>query len=414
MVDGAIDREQDEPRGSSDSVRLGALAPGAARVAAAVGVVLLLTSVALGAREDDGFRRLSQAYLVAFLFALSVGLGALFWVTLQHLVDARWSVPVRRVGELLASSMPALAVLSLPVVVPALLGATPLFPWLPGAPVEPEPGSAAGRPYLTRELFGARWALYFGFWCAAGTWMLRRSLAQDAAGGLLPLDAVRRRSPLLMIGVALTTTFAAIDYLMSLDPTWHSAIFGAYFLCGCVTAGVAAMVLSIALLHRCGRVRRAVTARHLHDLGRTLFVCVLVWAYLAFSQYLLVWYAALPAETAHYAVRSRGGWQGVAVGLALGHFLLPFLGLLSRRAKVHPVALPFWAGLLLVMRLLDLHYVAMPALDPLAAPFHPLDLTCALGVQALLLAHVAHRARRCDLVPTGDPRLLGSVTPLHP
>ncbi len=411
---GASDQLQAEPRDSGDSIRLGALAPGAVRAAAAVGVVLLLTSIALGAREGDGFRRLSEAYLVAFLLALSVGLGALCWVTLQHLGDARWSVPVRRGGELLASSMPALAVLSLPVVVPALLGVTPLFPWLVGAPAEPVPGSAAGRPYLTRDLFGARWLLSFGFWSAAATWMLRRSLAQDAAGGRLPLAAVRRWSPLLMIGIVLTTTFAAVDYLMSLDPTWHSAVFGLYFLCGCMTAGVSAVVLSIALLHRCGRLRRTVTTRHLHELGRTLFVCVLGWAYLAFSQYLLIWYAGLPAETAHHAVRARGGWQGIAFGLALGHFLLPFLGLLSRRAKGHPVALPLWAGWLLVMHLLDLYYLAMPALDPLAAPFHPLDLTCALGVGALLLAQVAHCARRCDLVPTGDPRLRAPLAPPPP
>ncbi len=123
MVTGASDQLQAEPRDSGDSIRLGALAPGAVRAAAAVGVVLLLTSIALGAREGDGFRRLSEAYLVAFLLALSVGLGALCWVTLQHLVDARWSVPVRRVGERLAASMPALAVLTQPGGGPARRGA---------------------------------------------------------------------------------------------------------------------------------------------------------------------------------------------------------------------------------------------------------------------------------------------------
>jgi hypothetical protein len=282
VVTGASDQLQAEPRDSGDSIRLGALAPGAVRAAAAVGVVLLLTSIALGAREGDGFRRLSEAYLVAFLLALSVGLGALCWVTLQHLVDARWSVPVRRVGELLASSMPALAVLSLPVVVPALLGVTPLFPWLVGARRSRCRGArraALPDPRSLRRPVAPQLRLL-----ERGRDLDAPAVPrQDAAGGRLPLAAVRRWSPLLMIGIVLTTTFAAVDYLMSLDPTWHSAVFGLYFLCGCMTAGVSAVVLSIALLHRCGRLRRTVTTRHLHELGRTLFVCVLGWAYLAFS-----------------------------------------------------------------------------------------------------------------------------------
>ncbi len=395
-----------EPRGDEpgDAVRLGDLSPRVERAAAATGAGLLLASVALGVAEGDGLRRLSSSYLVAFLLVLSLGLGALFWVTLQHLVGARRSVAVRRLGELLASTMPALAVLSLPIVVPAMLGSAQLFPWLEGAGTEPQPGNAAGRPYLTRGFFGARWALYFGFWIAVGGWMLRRSVAQDGAGDLAPLRRVRELSPLVMIGIALTATFASVDYVMSLDPTWHSALFGVYFLSGCVTAAVAAMVLMVAFLHQHGRLLRTVTTPHLHDLGRTLFVCALSWAYLAFSQFLLIWYAAVPEETAHYAVRARGGWLGVAVGLILGHFLLPFLGLLTGRAKRHGRALSFWAGWLLTMHLVDLHFVVTPALDPNAVPWHPLDASCSLGLLALLAADVAHRARRCDLTPARAPR----------
>jgi hypothetical protein len=395
--------------GPDDDVRADDLAPVVFRTAAVTGAALLVVSVGLGMAAGDGFRRFLQSYLVAFMYALSLGLGALFWVTLQHLVGARWSVAVRRIGELLASAMPLLAVLSLPVVVPVLLGNANLYPWVDAHLMESQHALAAKRPFLNPTFFAVRWAVYFGFWSVLGYWLLRRSLAQDAVGGAEPLSAVRKLSPPAMIAFAITTSFGAIDYLMTLDPTWFSTIFGVYYFAGCVIAIHCALALILMYLQQQGRLTRSVTVHHFHDIGKMMFAFTVFWAYIAFSQFMLIWYANIPEETAWYRVRTRGEWLGVGVALIFGHFVFPFLGLLSRHVKRNRLGLAFWAVWLLVLHYVDLYYLAMPTFSPGAVPWSLLDLTCVGGLLALLVAWVAHRARGCDLVPTRDPRLAESL-----
>ncbi|MBN2192152.1 MAG: hypothetical protein JW751_05000 [Polyangiaceae bacterium] len=393
----------------NDDVSFDGLAPGVCRIATSAGVALLAVSVGLGATEGDGFRRFLHSYLVAFMYVLSLGLGALWWVTLQHLVGARWSVVVRRIGELLASSMPALAVLSLPIIASVLLESDRLFPWVDPSFMQSQSALAAKRPYLNPGFFVARWAIYFSFWTALGYWLLRCSLAQDATGGTGPLDGARKVSPLAMIGFAITATCASVDYIMTLDPTWYSTVFGVYYFAGCVIAIHSAMVLIVVFLQHRGRLTRSVTPHHFHDLGKMMFAFTVFWAYIAFSQLLLVWYANLPEETVWYRVRSQGSWFFVAVVLVIGHFGLPFFGLLSRHAKRHRASLSFWAGWLLVLHFVDLYFLIMPTFYPGGVSWRVPDLTTWLGLLALFVADVARRARGRNLVPSRDPRLAESL-----
>lgn len=387
---------------------LAELGPRLWRGALASGVGALLLGLVLGIVEGDGLRRFGFAYLVAFAFVLSLALGALFWVTLQHLVNARWSVALRRLGELLAATLPCLAWLALPLVLPVVFGDGQLYPWAETGWFLVHPQLAARATYLDPGFFAARSVAYFGFWSGTSWWLLRRSLAQDLTGSDGALARVRRFSAPIMIGFAITTTFAATDFLMTLDPAWHSTAFGLYYFSGCVVAVHAALALMVVFLQSRGRLTRSITPHHLHDLGKMLFAFTVFWAYLAFSQFLMIWYAGIPEETTWYRVRSEGAWFGVAVSLSLGHFLFPCLGLLSRRVKRHRLGLAFWSGWLLAFHYLDLYFLIMPALNPTTVPWHPLDPLCLVGLLGIAIASLIHRAQRCSLIAVGDPRLVES------
>lgn len=408
------ERERLRMRGTSEgevdeAIRFDDLAPRVLRIAGLIGAGGLLSSIALGAAKQDGWGRFMHSYLVAFMFVLSIGLGALFWVTLQHLVNAQWSVAVRRIGELLAMSLPLLAILSLPVVVPALLGNAELFPWADAEYLRTSHALEHKRPYLNLGFFGVRCLVYFGFWSLLGWWWISRSRAHDATGDDRILAKMRSVSAPAMIGFGLTTTFAAIDFLMTLDPEWFSTIFGVYYFAGCVIAVHATMALLLRFLQSHGRLVRHVTVHHYHDLGKMLFAFTVFWAYIAFSQFMLIWYANIPEETRWYRDRTENGWLSVGVLLIVAHFLLPFFGLLSRHVKRHAFGITFWSVWLLSVHYLDLYWLVMPAYGDGALRPDLLDLTTLAGLSSLMIAYTAWLVRGVDLIPVRDPRLAGSL-----
>jgi hypothetical protein len=196
---------------------------------------------------------------------------------------------------------------------------------------------------------------------------------------------------------------------MSLDPHWYSTIYGVYFFSGCVVGFLAAICLAVICLERAGPLRGVLTNDHLHDLGKLLFGFTFFWAYIGFSQYLLIWYANIPEETIWYLVRQENGWQWVTVLLFAGHFALPFFGLMSRRAKRSRASLGFWAGWLLVMHWIDLYWLVMPQLSPDRVSPAVIDLLVSAGVMAVFAAIVIRLSRGVPLVPLADPRLHESL-----
>ena len=373
------------------------------RTAALAGLAALVVSVALAAATPGGWHRFWFAYLVAFAYVLSLAFGSLYFVILHHLTNAGWSVVVRRIAEAFAGTLPFMAVLALPL----LAGIRELYPWANGTAGHLAHGKAV---YLSAPFFVVRWVVYLGIWALAARFFVGRSIEQDTSGNPSLSVAMKKRSAPAMIAFAVTLTFAAFDMLMSLDPGWTSTIFGVYYFAGCAVAVYALLPVSAFLLQRAGLLRSSVTVEHYHDLGKLLFGFVVFWAYIAFSQLMLQWYANIPGETHWFVARENHGWGWVGLALIFGHFALPFLVLLSRAPKRRPAVLAAAAVWLLVMHAVDLYWLVMPAASPLDAVPRLVDVTVLVALLSLLAAAAAFVVRGRALVPERDPRLAESVS----
>jgi hypothetical protein len=389
--------------------QLGDLAQPVMRISGLVGIVGIAASLVIGFVLRDHFRHFLHSYLVAYCTFLSIALGAVFFVALQHLTGAAWSVTCRRLAEIVAANLPLMAILSLPIIIPMVLGNHELYPWNDAEAVRVDELLAKKRPYLNVPFFLIRLAFFFIFWGGLSTYFFSRSRRQDSSGDATLTDKMRGVSAPAILLYALTVTFAAFDLLMSLTPKWYSTIFGVYFFAGGLVGFHAFLILMAMILQKTGRLTSSITVEHYHDLGKFLFGFVFFWGYIAFSQYLLIWYAALPEETIWYAARQDGTWVYVSLLLLFGNFILPFLGLLSRHAKRRKGMLAFWSIVLLFMHWVDMYYLVMPNLFPGQVPLHILDLTCLAGIGGVFLFGIARNAGFCSLLPEKDPRLAQSL-----
>ncbi|OFV83453.1 MAG: hypothetical protein A2Y78_10410 [Acidobacteria bacterium RBG_13_68_16] len=384
---------------------LGALGERLWRRLALAGTAALLVSVAIAALGAESWRRFFFAYLVNFAFVLSLALGALYFVLLHHLTHSGWSVVVRRVGEALTAALPLLALLFIPV----LLGLKELYPWSQTAVAAADHVVHGKAAYLNVPFFVVRWAVYLAAWIVTGRFYFRRSLLQDSSGDTsLTLQMERRAGPAMVL-FGITLTFASIDLVMSLDPRWFSTIFGVYYFAGSVVGIYALLTAVLFALQGSGFLRNAVTVEHYHDLGKLLFGFVVFWAYIGFSQYMLIWYANIPEETGWLAHRQENGWGWVGLLLVFGHFLIPFVALLSRAPKRRPRLLAAVAVWMLAMHWVDVYWLVTPAVSPGSPLPRLVDLTLLVALGSLLLAGAAYAVRGRSLVPERDPRLEESL-----
>ncbi len=386
-------------------VRLGGAAGRLTGIAGAIGVLGLLASALLGFARADS-ERFYLSYLVSFSYFLSLTLGALFFVLLQHLTQSGWSVSVRRIAEGFAANASMLAVLF----VPLLFGLGSLYEWTQPEHVAGDHLLQAKSGYLNPVFFFVRLVVYFGAWILMSRFFFRQSVLQDRTGDPEITTRMRKRSAPAVFVFALTLTFCAFDLLMSLEPHWFSTIFGVYFFSGSVLGFFAVLPVSAFFLQRSGRLRGLVTTEHFHDLGKLVFAFAVFWAYIAFSQYMLYWYANIPEETEWFLRRQTGEWTAVSWLLLVGHFIVPFLALISRVPKRRRGVLVTVAIWILFMHWVDLYYVVMPHASEGRVPLGLLDLTTFLGIGGIWVAAFAHRLRDRALVPTKDPRLADSLT----
>ncbi len=396
-------------RGPIDITRekrqLGAWGARGIRVSLVIGVLGILASVWLGMRAGDGFGRFYESYLVNYAFFLSLSLGALFFVLIQHLTGATWSVVVRRLAEAIAANIPLLALLAIPVI----LGMSHLYHWTDAGALAHDSLLQGKQSYLNTPFFIARLAFYFLVWGWLARYYHRRSVEQDASGDVNLTHRMQRISGPSVVVYALTVTFASFDLLMSVDAHWFSTIFGVYFFSGSVVACFALLALVAYRLQGAGFLENTITREHYHDLGKLVFAFIVFWAYIAFSQYMLIWYSNIPEETGWYLRRQTGGWTAVTLILLFGHFLAPFLGLLSRFPKRQMLLLVPGALWVLLMHWVDLYWLVMPTYSETRPPLNPLDLTLFLGVGGLFTALCLWRLGRHSLVPEKDPRLDDSL-----
>ncbi|MBI5864730.1 MAG: quinol:cytochrome C oxidoreductase [Planctomycetes bacterium] len=376
---------------------------------------------------------------MSFCFCLSLSLGGLFFTILQHLTRAGWSVVVRRVAENVAGVLPVLAVLSLPIVVAVAAGwpdsIKDVYEWRgfdPAAHVaEATPAATAHhlllkkQAFLNPTFFTIRIAGYFIIWWWLVGFFRGNSIRQDETGDPGLTSAMQSRSALSMVLFALTTTFAAVDFLMTLDPLWFSTIFGVYFFSGGNVGFFSLLALTMCLLHRAGRAQKALSIEHFHDVGKLMFAFIVFWAYIGFSQYMLIWYANLPEETGWYLIRQEGSWKLMSLFLLLGHFVAPFLALVSRWPKRDPSTLIAAAAWMLLMHWFDMFWLVFPhaeqsvvSADPRLDTIHAAALvwtdglqcvTCLLGVGGIFVWKMARNMASASLIPTRDPRLHESL-----
>lgn len=383
-------------------------APRAARRALIVAAVGLAVGVVFGV--IDGWEVFFRSYLLNFCFVLSLALGALFFVLLQHLTRAGWSVSLRRLAELVAGTLPWLAVLFVPLLVPVLGGLGGVYEWAdPQAVAHDESGLLRHKqPYLNPAFFIVRCAVVFGAWALLARFYLRTSVAQDASGDPALTLRMQWWSAPAMLVFGLTVSVFAIDALMSLNPHWYSTIFGVYFFTGCAVGFFALLAVLVWGVQRAGRLTQSITVEHYHDIGKLAFGFVVFWAYIAFSQYLLIWYANIPEETVWYLPRQGDAWWiGVSLVLLFGHFLAPFVALLSRWPKRRRGTLAAAGAWLLLMHWLDLYYLVIPRAHAgeHTAPLHVSDVALLAGLGGLFTWRILRPMARVSLLPQRDPRL---------
>jgi hypothetical protein len=300
--------------------------------------------------------RFWASFIVWFLFVLTIGLGALFLVALNWLVGARWSVPLRRSSERIAS----LVVLAAPLAVIGLFALPVLYPWtFPDAaknPVIVAKSAWLNVPFFAGRSVGcaALLVLFFALFVGGS---IRQDRTNDPA---LSVRAKRLAAPFMFV-FAITITVTAFDWISSLVPEWYSDIFGVYLFAGTFLAGLAASSLAAIFLVSRGRLP-GVRPDHLYNLGGLMFAFTVFWSYIAFAQYMLIWYANLPEEVIWYKQRIEGPWLGVVLVLAALHFVIPFFVLLGKDQKSNTATLGAASICLLSAHLLDLYWMVFPAI----------------------------------------------------
>ena len=346
-----------------------------------------------------------MSYLVAWIFWVSIGLGALFFVMLNHLTGAVWSVVLRRLTESVMIALPFMAILFIPLI----FGLNDMYHWTHQDVVAKDVILSQKTGYLNVPFFLIRTAVYFIAWFLIARKLYKTSIAQDTNPATEQIKQMRRVSGPGMVVFALTTSFAGFDWLMSLDAHWYSTIFGVYFFGGGLLSVLAALTLIGIYLRKKGILNEIITIEHYHDLGKLMFAFTIFWGYIAFSQYFLIWYANIPEETIWYQHRWAGNWKILSMTLVFGHFTIPFLVLMTRAAKRSFTLLTIISIWLLVMHWIDLYWIAMPTYAHHGFHLSWMDLTLFIGIGGVFLGIFWKYLSSNALVPLNDSTLPESI-----
>lgn len=342
-------------------------------------------------------------YLILYSMLISIGLGSLFLVALEYVAGADWSVPFRRIPEFLSGILPLLFIL----VIPLLIFNHDLFHWTHKEVVEQDKILKGKEPYLNISFFIIRVIVISALWVLFYYALGKNSLLQDKTKDQVLTKRNIRLSAIFIPVFAITITFSAIDWLMSLEPHWFSTIFGVYYFSGTVIAALAAVTLIVVILKEKGYYQPWITDDHLYSFGALLFAFVNFWAYIAFSQYLLIWYANLPEETFWFLTRWEGSWSIISILLIIVHFVVPYAVLLSQPAKMNPKKLKFISIWLLFAHLLDLFWLVMPNMKQMKSGyfFSWIDFVFPILGVGLVMLVLSYFSKNKNLIPIGDPKL---------
>jgi hypothetical protein len=368
------------------------------KTALVVGAAALVLCVAAGLRSPTQFFR---SYLLAFVFWIGLPLGCSAILMLHHMVGGTWGFPLRR---LLESGTKTLWLMGL-LILPILFRLPALYSWADPSKVKVNPVLQYKQPYLNVPFFVARTVVYFAAWMALAYFLNKWSSQQDETGepGLTRRLQSLSGPGLLIYG--LTVTFASVDWVMSLEASWFSTIYGMIFMVTQALAAMALVTLAVILLAKQEPLAGLISPRVLNDYGNLLLTFTMLWAYLSFSQYLIIWAGNLRDEIPWYLSRAQGGWAWVALGLIVFHFAVPFLLLLSRFVKRRAQILGWVAAGLVVMSVVDIFWLTVPAFERAGPEFHLTDWLAMVGVGGLWVWQFAAQLKGRPLLPLHDPRL---------
>ena len=370
----------------------------AAFTTAAAGAALLVLGLFLDRQ------RLLQAYLTGYLYVLAPALGSLALVMLHNMTGGEWGFAIKRLLEAGLRTLPAMALLFVPIA----LGVGTLYEWS-HAEAATDPILAHKAPYLNVPFFLARALLYFALWAGLALFMLKLAERYDRKLSLKALRKLKTASGFGLAAYVLSMSFASFDWAMSLEPHWFSTIYGVHFIVGQALSTLCFAILSAAFLARHEPFSRWLAPRHFHDLGNLTLAFVMLWAYVSFSQYLIIWSGNLPEEIPWYLTRTGPAWQGLALALVLCHFAAPFVILLVRGSKRNARVLASLALVLLAVRFLDFYWLLAPAFDGGAFAPHWLDLAAPVTLGALWLGLFVRNLHGRPLVSLQDAKLLGQL-----
>jgi hypothetical protein len=368
------------------------------------GVILLVVGIILSllAFFVDRERAIFN-YLVTYMMIVSIGLGSLFLIALEYIAGADWSTPIRRIPEFFAGLLPLLFIL----VIPLLVFHHDLFHWAHEEAVAEDKILQGKAPYLNITFFVIRTFVFIGLWSLFYWVMTRNSRKQDQSKDQKLTTKNIRLAAIFIPVFALSITFTAIDFMMSLEPHWFSTIFGVYFFSGTVVAALAAITFVIVKLKEKDYFSPWMNDDHLFSLGALLFAFINFWAYIAFSQFLLIWYADLPEETFWFLTRWEGSWVFFSIGLIVIHFLVPYFALLTQPSKMNPKRLKFIAVWLLFAHLFDLFWLIMPNMGSMKTgyTFSWIDLVFPIAGIGIVILVFNYKTKKDNLIPIGDPKL---------
>ncbi len=418
-------------------------------ISGAAGVIVSLIIFLMG---GDAANSYAFSYLFAFEIFFTLSAGALFWVLLHNASNSAWGIAIRRIPEVLAQSFAFLFFMGLPIVMPLVSvqhkpeWIKQMYEWVGIQAHTVEAGIAAPATNLHEALglnhetlllykkyhylhtgidglpgWDFRYLIFFGVLFLTARILRKLSVEQDNTGELKLTLKARFYSSGLMVAFAVCSTFACIDWVKSLNYTWFSTMFGVNVFAGSALCAMAVIILVVGTLVKTGHLKGIVTPEHFHVKGKLMFAFTVFWAYIAFSQYFLIWYANIPEETQFFAIRNTNGWWYASLGLVFGHFVLPFLLLLRRNAKRDVNTIMKLAGLVICVHILELYWMIIPERGRSLYDFSsaPDSLTFLRDIGFDILAFVTfagiygffllRNLGKQSLYPCGDPRLEESI-----
>lgn len=360
----------------------------------AVGLVIIIVSYLVDSQRS------SFNNIIGFMLLFSISIGALILVALEYLAGAVWSTPMRRVSEFLAASFPFVLILA----VPLFLNLHGIFEWTHKEVVEHDKLLQAKSPYLNIGFFTIRFIVIFLIFILFYWLFTRNSRRQDLTKDQkLTSINVKLSAPFMPL-MAIALSILATDWIMSLTPHWYSTIFGIYFITGTILAGLGATTYIVVKLNENGYFQPALRSDHYYSLGALMFAFTNFWAYIAFSQFLLIWYANIPEETVWFLARWDGSWKYISVGLIIVRFVIPYAGLLSQPSKMNPKRLKVMGLWILFSHIFDLYWLVMPTLSG-SVIFGWMELGFPLLVIGIVIIVFYLQIKKHNLMPIGDPKL---------